>query len=294
MSEELDARLARIEAALQEIRSLIGPFGVPMGEGVTLVQTLYGVKFLVPTADDVMTPNLIVYRQWEQDVSVLLLSLTDKDSVFVDVGANFGYFTCLIGSRIGAHGEGRVIAFEPNPDSLGLLHRNININWSMAPIQIVEKAASDHEGEVRFARPIARAANATMLADEEAVLVDAEAITVPMTTLDTVLAPGQRVDVIKIDVEGWEFNVLRGATRVLSENPHVKIVMEWSAKQMQDAKLSPKAFETYIRKLGFAVQDVANGQVLPRGQIPHYANLLLSRPAPAPRARSARQRASKT
>jgi hypothetical protein len=147
----------------------------------------------------------------------------------------------------------------------------------MAPIQVLEKAASDHEGEVRFARPIARAANATMLTDEAAPTIEAEAITVPVTTLDAALPPGQRVDVIKIDVEGWEFSVLKGATRVLSENPHAKIVMEWSVKQMKDASLSAEAFEAYIRELGFAVQDVATGQALPPGEIPDYANLLLSK-----------------
>jgi hypothetical protein len=156
----LEKRLEKLERMLTEIRSLVGPFGVIFPDGTMLVQTIYGNKYFIDPSDEIMAPQLVIYRQWEADVSRYLVGSVTPDSVFVDVGANFGYFTCLIASKIGRGGSGRVIALEPNPAMEQLLRKNTRINWSSAPVTVHACAAASVSGTVEFQVPKGRAANA--------------------------------------------------------------------------------------------------------------------------------------
>ena len=83
---DLTAQIERIGTELRQIRSLVGPFGVPFPDGTMLVQTLYGTKYFIDPTDMVMAPQLVVYRQWESDLSTFMVNSTTKHTVFVDVG----------------------------------------------------------------------------------------------------------------------------------------------------------------------------------------------------------------
>lgn len=227
-------QLSKIEKSLDEVRRLVGPFGLMMPNGEMLVQTLYGIKYLIDPADLIMAPNLIIYRQWEADLSTLFWNLLKPDSVFVDVGANFGYFTCLAASRIGSSGKGKVFAVEPNPASLALLDRNVVINWSMCPVSIFRGAVGEFPGSVFLSVPDNRAANASLTASEQNG-ISAKQVKVDLRRLDDVIPPDIVVDFLKIDVEGHEYAVLRGAVGVIRRSPGIHIVMEWSVAQMREA-----------------------------------------------------------
>jgi FkbM family methyltransferase len=236
----------RLLATVTDIRSLVGPFGVPMPDGSMLVQTIHGTKYLIDPNDRVMAPQLIVYRQWEPDLSLLFLRNLTPASVFVDVGANFGYFTCLAGSKIGTGDRGQVFAFEPNPRLLPLLRDNCAINWSMAPIQIHGCAVGLHRGTASLSIPSSRAANASLTS----LSGDGESVEVDVVSLDEALRDGPQVDLLKIDVEGHEMAVLLGARQVIKRSPRLRIVMEWSAVQMQDAGTTADDAIGVIRELG--------------------------------------------
>ncbi|HZX25968.1 MAG TPA: hypothetical protein VFF16_02780, partial [Telluria sp.] len=129
---QISKRIESLERSVRDIRQLVGPFGVNFPNNEILVQTIHGTKYFIDANDLVMTPQLVVYRQWESDLSSFFLRSVTAETVFLDVGANFGYFTCLAASKIGTTGKGRVISVEPNPRMLDMLRRNSKINWSMA------------------------------------------------------------------------------------------------------------------------------------------------------------------
>lgn len=235
--DNLDSQLRELTRLAQETRSLVGPFGVALPDGTVLVQTIWGHKLVVDALDTIMTPNLIVYRQWEADLSSLFAGYVTPDTVFVDVGANIGYFTCLVGSRIGPYGSGRVIAVEPNPRCVALLKRNLAINWSLCPVDIEAVGASDRTGAASLAIPENRSANAHL----GAAVGDRNAITVPIQRLDQLLENVSRVDLLKIDVEGHERSVLLGARNIIQRSPKIRIIMEWSIEQMMAAETTADA-----------------------------------------------------
>jgi len=244
----LSVQVAQLSVAVNEVRSLVGPFAVPMPDGQMLVQTVYGIKYLIDPSDLIMAPQLIVYRQWEADLSKYMFSALHKDSVFVDVGANFGYFTCLGGAKIGISGVGRVIAMEPNPKLVKLLRANTFINWSMCPIDIYPVAVGASEKFVRLNIPQNRAANASLTANADGSTDDQ--VDVAMKPVDSLVPAGVAIDMMKVDVEGHEHGVLEGAARVISESPNIRIVMEWSIPQMNDAGYSPADMMKLIKDLG--------------------------------------------
>lgn len=150
----------------------------------------------------------------------------------VDVGANIGYFTVLGATLIGNRSTGRVFSFEPNPKLAALARRNLEINWSMAPITFHEAAVADFSGEVVLHIPPGHGANASRSAPVE---FDCEERCVPAVRLDDILPSELVVDLLKIDVEGHEAGVLRGAREVIARSPNLRLIMEWSQRQMKQA-----------------------------------------------------------
>lgn len=258
-----------------------------MPDGTLLVQTIYGIKYLLDPLDLIIAPNLIIYRQWEADLSVLLSGACTPETVFVDVGANFGYFTCLLGSRIGRSGSGQVFCVEPNPAMAGLLHKNISINWSMAPIQVFECAAAEVEGTVDFLIPKNRASNAALGNGRDILPTGTDAIKVRSAPLDQMIPVNIKVDLMKIDVEGFEYLALEGARRIILESPNIKIVLEWSKPQFESAGYSAEQLIEQFERLelkpfsipqDFKFESLAAGPLSAEALLAEsYANIVLAR-----------------
>jgi FkbM family methyltransferase len=130
-------------------------------------------------------------------------------AVIYDVGANVGIYS-LMASRAAGPG-GMVYSFEPLPRNLAYLRRHLAIN-RLQNCQIVEKAVCDREGTLAFATESFSASMAHLSPDGE--------LLVPSTTLDACVYGEARLrppNILKIDVEGAEMDVLRGANRTITE-----------------------------------------------------------------------------
>src|ERR1700734_2000759 len=251
----LETRTQLIEQYAAETRRLVGPWAVTLADGTLLVHTLHSLLMIVDSTDLIITPQLVVYRQWEPELTQLFWNSCRPDTVFVDVGANVGYFTLLAGSKIHAGGGGRVIAVEPNPECCALIERSRVINWSMCDITLHKVAVGAEKGEVWLASPADRAANAhvsTTGADDEG----GQKFRVPLESLDALVPENLAVDIMKIDVEGHELSVFQGAHRVIESSPNIKIIMEWSQQQMSEAGVSPAAMQQELRDLGLFARRV--------------------------------------
>src|ERR1700744_6152126 len=120
--------------------------------------------------------------------------------LFVDVGANVGTYT-IWAAELGAE----VIALEPAADTFRLLQENIALN--RYPVTAVRAAAGDHCGTARFTAGLD---TGNRLSSDGTALAD-------LVTIDS-LVGGRRVAGMKVDVEGFELDVLRGAARALAEH----------------------------------------------------------------------------
>ncbi len=152
---------------------------------------------------DNSTDSSVLARGFGQRGLTLLGQLLRAGDVFVDVGANCGVFTLLAVSRVGS--AGRVIAIEPNPAMLSRLRFNLAAN-GLSDVRVVEAAISDTDGVAEL-RLSADNAGESTLSDA---LSRSTAWSVPTMTLASVVAAASipRIDVLKIDIEGFEDRAL--------------------------------------------------------------------------------------
>ncbi len=143
----------------------------------------------------------------------------------VEVGANMGIYTLAFASRVGE--SGRVVAFEPDPVTASELDANIAVNGWGSRIIVRRAAAGDSLAEVSFIAGREMESHIAFASESQARSNGTgKTITVPMVTLDSVF-PDSCVNLLKIDVEGFEEPVLRGAIQLLADRarrPHAIIV----------------------------------------------------------------------
>lgn len=174
---------------------------------------------------------------YEASTIEFLLAHLPQGGTFVDVGANQGYFALLAAQAVGAHGT--VIAFEPNPTPCQYLRQSIERNGYGARVRVVQAALGDRTEGARpfFVSRLRGNSGISSFIPEWAGHSDAtqdasrDALTVECMTFDSWIAdhPCSRLDVIKIDAEGWNLNVLKGMTRTLETLAPRHIICETPA-----------------------------------------------------------------
>lgn len=158
------------------------------------------------------TGNLYCGLHEYNDMSFLLHFLRRED-LFVDIGANIGSYTVLASAHVGA----KTFSFEPVPSTFLHLTNNIFINRIADRVSAFNVALGSQQGTVNFTSSF-DTVNHVANKDETNV------IKVPLETLDGVLENQIIPILIKIDVEGFETEVIKGASKTLSEN-HLKAII---------------------------------------------------------------------
>jgi len=204
-------------------------------------------------------PNKVIGRSihawgiFDIVVSEVLARLLAPGATFVDAGANVGYMTVLGASFIGTHGT--VIAFEPNVEVLTLLNRNADLlarNPRCASIRVVAAALGATAGSATLYAPSDYMGNEG-IAHMVGVAGERALGEVPVTTLDAEMGVNLRVDVLKMDVEGFELEVLKGAEALLASRRITHIVFEDHAAETSPVLPYLVARGYQIYRLGYTL-----------------------------------------
>jgi FkbM family methyltransferase len=174
--------------------------------------------------------ELVRAGQWEPHVTGALSFFARPGGTFVDVGANIGYHALYVA---GSCPDVRVVCFEPNPFVRAELERNVGLNPELA-LEVRAAALGDRAGSVEFHAQSGRAYNrgASSILRNYNVGTRYEKVTVDLRTLDDEL-PDARVDLIKIDTEGFEGAVLAGAHKLIARCRPV-VVFEFDSRFLAD------------------------------------------------------------
>jgi FkbM family methyltransferase len=208
---------------------------------------------------DMSTPyEAMVWLGWEEREELALLGgLLGPGDTFVDCGANIGLWALVAAPLVGE--GGRVIAFEPNPAAAGRLAQHA----SQSPVIEVHRMALSYEpGSLSF-EP-AEHHNLAHVSSEGSIRVQA-------TTLDAAVEPP--VHGIKLDVEGHELEVLRGAGRALASRPWVMV--EFNTLHTPSRRLGDWPVHELLTGLSYRASALS-GEALEDGWTPRfsYANVL--------------------
>jgi FkbM family methyltransferase len=246
----------RPDAAIRRIR--LGP-GLPADSpGSREVELLWGQTITV--FPDHLGRALIIGGIVDLPLTESIHRLLDPGGLAVDVGANVGYVTNLMATRLGK--AGRVIAFEPHPAVFELLERNVtrwNDDASIGNVEARRLAVSKEPGRGRLSGGGETNVHMGLASLRNgAETGGASDFDVELATLDDLLGE-KRLDLIKIDVEGHEPEVLEGAQRLIAERRIRDVVFE-------DHGIYPTPAMALLEELGMSVFTLKHSLLGPRAR----------------------------
>jgi FkbM family methyltransferase len=212
-----------------------------------------------------LAPHILMQGDWEAWITTfmqrrLLQRPAEQGAFILDVGANVGWYS--LAAYFTREHHYKVLAFEPNPRLAQLLRMTFTVNGLNAD-WVYQKAAGDGPGSVKLDwRPEyfggCRVRDA--VAEPSGSPVDEGSnASVEQIALDDVIHAGSRVAMVKIDVEGYEPQVIRGAKRILTENPDIELLIEHHQSEEERGMLSE------LEALGFRTGHVAtDGNAYPK------------------------------
>ena len=257
----MSERLWRVEDSLGRIPAMFGPrldeLEVKLRPLIPFDDTSWAIRvrdgYLMAPRDKPLFVAMLVDATssgLEPGTRRVLQTLAQPGGGAVDVGANIGLLTLALARAVGP--TGRVYSFEPEDAARAQLTKTLALQ-GMRWVTLSDKGVGSRE-ETRtfFTSGIPGHSSLYELPPEE----NATASTIHIVRLDDVIPQGQRLDVVKIDVEGAELEVLAGMDRVLSENPDLAIIAEYGPSHLARVGLTPKAWFGAFEARGFVAYAI--------------------------------------
>ena len=217
----------------------------------TVVDAGPGLKLLLDPRD-LVSVNILRGGDWQPEVWDALAANLPEGGVLLDVGAHIGFFSMKGALKVGK--SGRVVAFEPNPETLKTLRENVRVN-DFQNVVVVPVACTDREQTLTlFASPIMNSGASSLARDNADITVEQapHEYAVRGRPIDDVVRELKltRVDAIKMDIEGAETIALRGAMETLKRF-HPKIVVEVVANQLAAMNSNPDELFSVLKAAGY-------------------------------------------
>lgn len=193
--------------------------------------------------------GVIMYlnEAYETAESAWLKATLKPGMVVIDVGAHVGYFTTLAARLVGP--AGLVIALEPDPHNFRLLTKNIQYN-GFRNVRAIRIAAGEHVGCATLFHSLDNHGDHRLVDDGHL----GRPLVVPIAPLDEIMRTLDlpHVEVIKIDVQGYEARVIAGAQGILAASSAIKILSEFWPYGLARAGVSAAQFFNDLSRQGLA------------------------------------------
>ena len=259
--------------------------------GDRAVVTVNGRPFVINLKDKRFSARLYYRGPHEPEEVALLARLLQPGMTVLDVGANIGLHTVEASAAVGP--EGRVIAFEPDPVNCSLLTENCARNECMN-VTIEGRAVAAEKGETRLYQSLVNFGDHRIYDGHDDDRYNdsfrRDSILVSVTTLDDyVAAHDLRVDFVKCDIQGAEYQLWRGMQHVLADRPDLQLLMEFWPYGIRKCGDDPATLLGELRNAGFILYSLDGDRLRTRGTdellaaLPdeHFVNLLCAHTPPA-------------
>lgn len=203
-----------------------------------------------------MSPNNIeiipamLDGKYEIGITKLIHRIVKNNWIICDVGAYIGYHTTLFSKLSGK--LGKVISVEPQPNNYKLLLKNVALN-KLKNIFPINMAMSNKTVSGKIYIP------SVDFSDSRIYKIRGEnqnVSKIKLETLDNILKNEIKVDLIKIDIQGWEEKAIIGARKTILRNPELILIIEFWPKGLKEAGTNPIKLLRTIKKLGFNIYKI--------------------------------------
>lgn len=237
-----------------KIDSLLTRQAIPLASaGVVLVRNRFGL-LAIPDED---APAIAYYATGdlpEPGTVAVVERLLQPGDCFLDVGANVGIYSLIAGRRVGP--EGKVVAVEPSPSTMRALGTTLAINGIAQLTQTHECALGEAEGTATLHCEPTSGHNSLVGPTKTTRSKQIVAVKRGEEILD-----GLKPALIKIDVEGWELDVLRGLDPVIKANKRLSAVVEYSPGHIRRRNMQPDAWLEQVKAFGFKMWIIEDSDI---------------------------------
>lgn len=197
------------------------------------------------------------FRDQHQEIKALRANIRPGDIV-VDCGANKGSYIWTLSRAVGR--RGKVIAFEPQPRLADYLRQMVS-SCDLKNVHIEEKGVSNHSGRMPLFVPDGGSSPSASLEQSLKQRANCASYPVEVVTLDEYFANREhKISAIKIDVEGHEFSVLRGARKILEQDAPLLV---FECEQRHLSGITVGEILDWLRAIGYEGWFVRGGKLLP-------------------------------
>jgi FkbM family methyltransferase len=238
-------------------RSIKAAIGKRMTRGIAaktpVVTVQDGRKF--KTIEDGLFFRVFFEGIYEPELSTVFEQLVREDDTIVDVGGNFGWYATLFAK---AAPRGKVISYEPVPDTFEVLRENIAMNNMAENVELHPVCVGEQAGTVSFLRTGNSGLGHVATGNETG-----ESIDIAIVTLDEQLhGLAGKIALIKIHVEGFELNVLRGSRQLLAADHPPVVQVKLTDDRLERYGVSRHDICQFFRDCDMAVYEL-----LPNGNL---------------------------
>lgn len=245
-------------------------------------QFAYKNRFLLQVDDEIRIvcykdsyiSKLLYEGNFERHEIAFIRQFLRPNEVFLDIGANIGYHALVAATRLSG---GEVYAFEPTPATYERLLENIREN-GFENVVALAKAFSDKPGKFAFHQYL-NGRDAFNSFGNIFKNLESETIEVETTTIDLFMNSGAvkgNVSLIKIDVEGWEYPVLKGGLDYLAQKDAPALMVEFNDKNARKAGFNCQQIYDLGQELGYSWMEIGDAGLAPsrKKSFYKYQNLL--------------------
>jgi FkbM family methyltransferase len=208
------------------------PMTATINNDLALARLFTGHKIFVNPKDLSMAPHLMLDGVWENHITRVVGKLLKRDCVFLDLGAGFGYYSLIAATQIHSSPDHiRIHSFEPNPLLASIIAKNIEINGLDRLCKINSLGVSNTDGIETLRYCVSHLGSSSFSPNYKPSEIATEC-KVRTTTVDSYCVKNglNKVDLIKIDIEGYEHKAINGMSQTITNNPQLKIIATINTK----------------------------------------------------------------
>jgi FkbM family methyltransferase len=230
-----------------------------------------GVNYLLDIHD---YQNWLIYFYSESDSSFWALTYLKKGDIVLDIGGNIGQTALMMAKKLG--NTGSIYSFEPYPVTFQQLEKNLSLNGVISnKIQAVNTALGERPGKMMMYQDCVTNSGANRMVPQAMATTNGnDQVSVPVSTIDIFVQQESLdiIDFIKIDVEGFEMQVLQGGAHTLADlKPRLFIELDDNNLKKQGSSAAELC--RYLQSLGYTIYEEGKQEVFVLDRLSSMLNI---------------------
>ncbi|MBI0577793.1 FkbM family methyltransferase [Neobacillus cucumis] len=259
--------------------------GTYIGEGKMLIHTAFNGKLIVPANDLGIGPDLIIHGAYDIGLTKYFMSTVRPGDVVVDIGANVGLFSILAGYLVGD--SGKVYCFEANKSIFQFLQDNISMNWLRKTVHPFNKAIYSSQDILTFTIDAGNHTLSTLYEVDQwnkngyhDSLIQVQVESEP---LDNYFNQIDHIRLLKMDIEGAEYDAFLGMEKFLTHGKIENISFEWNIPMLKERTEPLLELLKFYSNQGYTLFLMnGEGNLTPitienLGKTPHVPNIVMKK-----------------